>query len=193
MATQSGADLLPQNNLRDVSQQRRNFGQHALHVRLLQVLVQMRFALPVFAKEKIARTIQRLVQIVIDAPGIFAARGKQREQLSTDFRFPAGSRFDCRLDSDGLSTHKFARVYRQRGGWANSHSRTASLSSLTLLQSALAGYFHAGMQYCCPGKLRWITAGAQRFARGGQARALFGSSALAGLFPGALVGNGNGG
>src|ERR1035437_4570660 len=78
------ADLFPERNLRRLGNQLADPRQHGLQIGLLQVLIEVCFAGPVFVKEEERGVVRRLVQVVIKAPGILAAGGQQREQFLPD-------------------------------------------------------------------------------------------------------------
>ena len=104
---------MPQHDLWIFPQQRRNFAQHSLYIRLPEVIVQVRFALPVFIEEKFTGMLRCFVQIVIDAPGVFSARSQEREQLVADFRFVASSGFDPCREVDKLQYRSYPACFRR--------------------------------------------------------------------------------
>jgi len=80
-------DLLPKCDLGRLGGQLANSGQHRLQIWLLQMPLQMGLAGPVLVEEEQRGIIQRLMQVVIQAPVILAARGDQGEQFLPDLAF----------------------------------------------------------------------------------------------------------
>ena len=74
----------------------RDARQHGLEIGLLEMLIEERLAGPVLVEEEERRIVQRLVKVVVEAPGILAARVHQGEQFLPDQPFLARLGFDLR-------------------------------------------------------------------------------------------------
>ena len=74
-------DFLPQTDLRRFGQQIVGLGQKGLQMRLFQVGIQMGFAGPIFMEQELGRILFGLVQIVVEAAGIFPAGRDDRLQF----------------------------------------------------------------------------------------------------------------
>ena len=99
------ANLFPQRNLRRLGHQLAHPRQHRPQLRLLQMSVQVRLALPILVEEEPARMLHLLVEIIVDAPGVLAARPDQREQFPAHLRLLPGLSFELRNHRKRFAIH----------------------------------------------------------------------------------------
>ena len=123
-AGSSSADLLPKCDLGWLGDNWAKPRQHGLHIRLLHVLLQVRLGDPVFVKQEERMVIQGLVEVLIQTPGVLAARGDEGQQFMPDLAFLARLRFDLRGDGERIGVHysqiSGRRMASGKGGFRSS-------------------------------------------------------------------------
>ena len=97
---------LPQRDLRRFGDHLGDARQNGLQIRFLQMPVEVLLACPVLVEHEQGRTVHSLVQIVVEAARVLAARRDQRQQLPAHLRFPARLGFHMGDDCKRFDVHE---------------------------------------------------------------------------------------